>query len=266
MGFAQRKSVGEFLSFGGIMSFTITNTVKEMAIKMPGAIKVFEQYGIDYCCGGAHSLNDACKAAQVPLDDVLTCLIELASGSDLHPAHDWQKESLGALVNHLLQTHHVFTRQELMRIAKQLDKVCAVHAQNHPELLRLRDLFNILKSDLIPHMIKEESVLFPYIKAIEAAQAAHRTPPTPFFNTVRNPVRMMMMEHDNAGELLRIIRTMTGNYTPPADACASFRALYEALQALEADLHQHIHLENNILFPRTLEIEKMLQAELQIAG
>ena len=247
------------------MSFTITNTVREMAIKLPGAIQVFERFGIDYCCGGLRTLSEACQIARVPIEEVLTSLVQLDHSSERKSAPDWQKASLGTMVQYIVQTHHVFTKQELLRITKQLDKVCAAHGQNHPEVLRLRDLFSILKNDLIPHMIKEESVLFPYIKALESTLAAQQKSPTPFFNTVRNPIRMMMMEHDNAGEMLRIMRTMTNDYTAPADACATFRALYEALQGLEADLHQHIHLENNLLFPRTLEMERLVHAELQIA-
>ncbi len=244
------------------MSFTVTNTIKEMVIKMPGADMVFERFGIDYCCGGIRTLIEACQIAQAPIEEVVNDLIQLNQGLLPKPAHDWQKESLGALANYIVQTHHIFTKQELVRIGKQFAKVCAVHGQNHPELLRLRELFDILKSDLTPHMIKEESVLFPYIKAIESAFVAHQKMPMPFINNVRNPIRMMMMEHDNAGELLRIMRTMTNNYTVPPDGCASFRALYEALQVLEMDLHQHIHLENNLLFPRTLEVENRAQATL----
>lgn len=237
------------------MSFTVVNTVKEVAIKMPGATRVFEKLGIDYCCGGNRTLKEACHQANVSIDEVLSSLIENDRTSQPESSQDWQKETLTALANYILQTHHVFTRDELARLENLLNKVCSVHGQNHPELVRLNEIFTLLKDDLIPHMLKEEGVLFPYVKAIETATANHQTKPMPFFGTVQNPVRMMMMEHDNAGELLRIMRTMTDNYTVPADACASFKALYEALAAFEADLHQHIHLENNILFPRTIALE-----------
>ncbi len=247
------------------MSFTISNTVGEMAIKLPGAIRVFENFGIDYCCGGKRTLREACQAANISIEEVLSSLVQGEGAAQLPPVRDWQKEPLSALVNYILQTHHVFTKQEIVRLEKLLDKVCAAHAQNHTELIRLRELFKILKGDLLPHMMKEESVLFPYIKAIETALTKRQKSPMPFFSTVRNPVRLMMMEHDNAGELLRIMRTLTNNYTVPADACVSFKALYEALNAFETDLHQHIHLENNILFPRTVALEKMVQVELQIA-
>jgi regulator of cell morphogenesis and NO signaling len=247
------------------MSFTISNTVGEMAIKLPGAIRVFENFGIDYCCGGKRTLSEACQAANISIEEVLSSLVQGEGAAQLPPVRDWQKEPLSSLVNYILQTHHVFTKQEIVRLEKLLDKVCAAHAQNHTELIRLRELFNVLKSDLRPHMMKEESVLFPYIKAIEAALTRRQKSPMPFFSTVRNPVRLMVMEHDNAGELLRIMRTLTNNYTVPADACVSYKALYEALNAFEADLHQHIHLENNILFPRTVALEKMVQIELQIA-
>ncbi|MEW6128578.1 MAG: iron-sulfur cluster repair di-iron protein [Acidobacteriota bacterium] len=247
------------------MSFTLSNTVREVAVKLPGATRIFERLGIDYCCGGNRSLNEACQLAQVSTEEVLSSLMELDKNHEPLPNHNWQQESLIALVDFIVQTHHVFTKQEIERLEKLLISVCKAHAQNHPELLRLNELFKLLAEDLLPHMMKEESVLFPYVKALESAQKNHHKPPMPFFGTVKNPVRMMMMEHDNVGELLRIMRTMTNNYQVPADACISYQTLYEALPSFEADLHQHIHLENNVLFPRTLELEKAAWYELQLA-
>ena len=157
--------------------------------------------------------------------------------------------------SYIVGTHHFFTRQELTRLDQLFDKVCAAHGQNHAELLRLQGRFQGLRRELTAHMLKEEQVLFPAIVEMEEAVGRGEPIPMPFFGTVRNPVRMMMMEHDTAGEVLREMRILSSNYTVPSDACLSYRTLYQALQAFEADLHQHIHLENNILFPRAVEME-----------
>jgi len=149
----------------------------------------------------------------------------------------------------------VFTRTEIARLRGLLAKVCTKHGELHLELEPLRMLFDKLSAELEPHMFKEERVLFPYIIALENAVANRRPLLRPPFGTVANPIRMMMMEHDNAGHLLKEMRQLTFYYTPPADACMSYRALYQALDEFEKDLHEHIHLENNILFPRAAELE-----------
>lgn len=242
------------------MPVTATHTVRELAVTMPGATRVFERMGIDYCCGGGRTLADACATFHVPIEEVVRSLEEAGhttpSGVN---SLDWRTESLTDLCSYIVDKHHVFTRQELERLEKLLDKVCSRHGENHPELAQLQTLFLALKQDLLPHMLKEEQVLFPYINLMEAAITNHNNIPTPFFATVQNPVRMMMSEHDAAGDLLRQMRSIAGNYVPPSDACISYQTLYQALAEFEADLHQHIHLENNILFPRAVEME--LQAE-----
>lgn len=236
------------------MTVNSTNTVRDLAIGIPGAPRIFEQLGIDYCCGGSRTLADACDRVRVPIDQVVREL-EFAGHSQENAAMDWQTESLTNLSAHIVDTHHVFTKQELIRLENLLDKVCSRHGQNHPELGSLREVFSRLKQDLIPHMLREEQVLYPYIARMEEAIANGQAVPPPFFGTVQNPVRMMATEHDTAGDLLRELRRISSDYTPPADACISYRTLYQALAEFEADLHQHIHLENNILFPRAIEME-----------
>jgi regulator of cell morphogenesis and NO signaling len=162
---------------------------------------------------------------------------------------------MAELVAHIVEKHHKFTRQELARLEALLAKVCGVHGQNHPELFRIQKQFQELSRELEPHMLKEERVIFPYIMQMEEAAKNNRTLPAPPFGTVRNPVRVMMAEHDAAGDILREMRGLSSDYTVPEDACISYQTLYGALAALEADLHQHIHLENNILFPRAAETE-----------
>lgn len=239
-----------------------TKTVKDIAIEVPGATRLFEKLGIDYCCGGGKTLSDACAASGLTLEEVTTSLARISAsplaGED---ASRFQRMSLTELINHILETHHVFTRDELNRIEALLAKVCAVHGQNHPELGRLAQLFRDLKNDLEPHMFKEEMVLFPYVIALDrAAQAGEPAPPPPF-GTVRNPIRMMMLEHDTAGDLLRELRRVASDYAVPPGVCISYETLYGALQGLERDLHQHIHLENNLLFPRAVELELSRERE-----
>ena len=149
-----------------------------------------------------------------------------------------------------------YTREEIARLGPLFDKVCSVHGKNHPELLRLRETFSGLAEELTTHLMKEEMVLFPYIVRMEEAVVAKEPVLPPPFGSVRNPVAMMMSEHDGAGNALRSMRQIGNGYAAPADACISFQTLYQALAAFEADLHQHIHLENNMLFPRAIEMEQ----------
>lgn len=236
------------------MTVNITNTVRDLAVGIPGATRIFEQMGIDYCCGGGRTLADACRRSHISIAQVVN---ELESANQLKDDNSraWQSESLTALSAHIVDTHHLFTKQELARLEKLLDKVCSRHGANHPELSSLREVFLHLKQDLIPHMLREEQVLFPYIARMEEAVRNGQEIPPPFFGTVQNPVRMMTMEHDTAGDLLHELRQISNGYTPPQDACISYQTLYQALAEFEADLHQHIHLENNFLFPRAIEIE-----------
>lgn len=249
------------------MTINANNTVRELAVAMPGATRIFEEFGIDYCCGGSRSLTDACQAAQVSVEEVLSSLEQAQSSAQANEqAIDWQTAPLTALASYIVDKHHVFTKQELTRLEQLLAKVYSVHGQNHPELLRLQALFQTLSQELTPHMLKEEQVLFPYINRLEEALSEKRAVPPPFFGTVRNPVRMMMLEHETAGEVLSEMRAASNNYTVPQDACISYQTLYEALAAFEEDLHQHIHLENNILFPRAQEVESAARPEWQNAA
>jgi regulator of cell morphogenesis and NO signaling len=236
------------------MSVSGTKTVRDLAVEIPNATRVFEKFGIDYCCGGKKSLDEACSAARLPVDEVLKALE--ASAVSAAAEFVLPSGSLAELIDHIVKTHHKFTREEITRLKVLLEKVCSVHEKNHPELLAIHETFLGLAQELTLHMMKEENVLFPYIIRMERAIAQNEPVlPVPF-GTVQNPVRMMMQEHDGAGEALRRIRQASRNFSVPEDACISYQTLYEALPAFEADLHQHIHLENNILFPRAVEIEE----------
>jgi len=238
------------------MAIVTAKTVRELAVENPAATRVFEKFGIDYCCGGAQSLEQACAKTSISSDLVLDALeMEEATARATLQVHDWQKEPLTELVAHIKETHHKYTRNEIARLLALLQKVCAVHGKNHPELLEIESTFGELARELMTHLMKEEVVLFPYVVRLEEA-SLQKEPVLPApFGTIRNPVSMMEHEHDSSGNALRAIRKMSGNYVPPKDACISYQTLFKALAAFEADLHQHIHLENNILFPRAIVME-----------
>lgn len=239
------------------MPVVTTKTVRELAVENPAATRVFEKLGIDYCCGGKQSLEQACQKAQISIDQVLDSL-GMGEESDraARNEREWGREPLGELVTHIKNTHHRYTREEIVRLTALLAKVCAVHGKNHPELFDIRTTFAGLSQELTTHMMKEEMVLFPYIERMEEA-VIQREPVLPApFGTVKNPVAIMEHEHDSAGQALQAMRKASHEYVLPADACVSYQTLYKALAAFETDLHQHIHLENNILFPRAIEMEK----------
>jgi regulator of cell morphogenesis and NO signaling len=239
------------------MALSTEKTVRDLALESSNATRVFEKLGIDYCCGGNQPLEQACAAAGVPLQQVLDALAEAERSASGPPRQKlWQQESLTDLIDHINRTHHKYVREEIARLGPLFEKVCGVHGQNHPELLQLRATFAGLAQELGMHMMKEEVVLFPYILRMEEAVVAHESVLPPPFGTVQNPIHMMEQEHDSAGNALRAMRQASNDYTAPADACVSYQALYRALAEFEADLHQHIHLENNILFPRALAMEQ----------
>lgn len=240
------------------MSIDTQRTVAEIALERPQAAAVFEKLGIDYCCGGKKTLAAACEGAGIDVNHV-EGLLE-GAGKDQPDAANWGEHSLAGLVSHIVEKHHAYCREEGLRLQPLLAKVVSVHGLHHPELAQVQDAFTALRNELSMHMMKEEQMLFPYIIALEESAKQKSAPPRAPFGTVQNPVRMMVQEHDDAGHLLKEIRSLTGNFTAPQDACTSFKALYQGLEAFEADLHQHIHLENNILFPRAVTLEDASQS------
>src|ERR1041384_116163 len=238
---------------------TTNMTVRDVAIEHPQATRLFERLKIDYCCGGNRPLSEAWASAGIDVDNVMEMLAEVTKSTSRERATlDYQNASLRDLSSHIVDTHHVFTKSEMHRLQLLADKVLAAHGGNHRELIHLDELFTRLCADLKPHMFKEEQILFPYIVAMTEAAEQNRAVPLAPFGTVNNPIRMMMMEHDTAGQILRELRALTSDYKVPADACISYQTLYQALENFEKDLHQHIHLENNILFPKALEMQNRL--------
>ena len=237
------------------MTLTTTKTVRDYAIETPQTIPVFEKLGIDFCCGGNRPLAEACAAANLDVDQVLQSLENAIAEPSRPSDRELKSGSLAELISHIVRTHHAYVRAQIPEVERLLDKVHSKHGENHPELTTIHSTFHGLAQELTMHMMKEENVLFPYIERMEEAVLQHEPILPPPFGTVANPVRMMEHEHQDAGVALKTLRATSQDYTPPEDACTSFRALYTALANFEKDLHQHIHLENNVLFPRALAME-----------
>lgn len=238
---------------------TLNQTVGEIAAASLGAVRVFEKYGIDYCCGGKVGLNEICEKKGLPVAQVAQELESAMAGASVD--RDWATAPLRDLVNHIVSTHHEYLRQEMPLLDARLAKVVAVHGDKEPELLpALLSIYRGLREELELHLHKEEAVLFPVIAGYEQASQAGTGVAAPPFGTVRNPIRMMEHEHDSAGQALESMRKLTSDYTLPPHACTTYRVVFEALKAMEADLHIHIHLENNILFPRAAALEAALSA------
>lgn len=233
-----------------------TRTIREIALEAPATTRVFEEFKIDYCCGGNRSIADACSSSGIDETAVIDRIVETISqkedGDDLVPPEQRQPTHL---IEYIIAKHHVFTATELDRLGPLMTKVVMRHGKKHPELFELEDVFTELVESLVPHMRKEENVLFPFIEELEMAAKWNLPAPVPHFGTVNNPIRMMMYEHDTDGERLKKMREISKDYELPEGACPSFTALYAGLQDLERDLHRHIHLENNVLFPAAAKLE-----------
>lgn len=230
---------------------TNQSTVAEIATAVPQSVRVFEKYQIDFCCGGKRPLEQACQergiSAAAVLDEIRT-----ASAAEAAPERVWLDAELAELADYIVERHHAYLNRELPQIEARLDKVIANHAEKNPYLFRLQEVFQGLAGELTNHMRKEEMMLFPYVRQLEGGNGRPFAP----FGTVANPIRMMLFEHDSAGAALAEMRRLTSGYAAPPEACPGFRALMNDLSNLESDLHQHIHLENNILFPRAIKAEQ----------
>lgn len=238
------------------MALSSTQTVRQLATEIPNATRVFEKLGIDYCCGGGKSLEAACAQVKVPVTEVLRTLEQGSVPGEAAATPDFSQASLSELVSYIVSRHHGYVKQEIPRLEKLLSKVVSVHGRNHAELVAIQRVFAALAAELTSHMMKEEMVLFPYVTQMEQAMESGKRAPRAPFGTVGNPVHMMEMEHEDAGNALKELRSLTSDYTPPPDACFSYNTLFAALKEFETDLHQHIHLENNILFPRAVAMEQ----------
>ncbi|HEU5458086.1 MAG TPA: iron-sulfur cluster repair di-iron protein [Terracidiphilus sp.] len=234
---------------------TPETTVRDIALEQPASIRVFERFGIDYCCGGRKPLSQACEERSVETRAVLDAIEEAAAGGGAQ-ARDWAQTKLEAICDHIVEAHHDYIRAELPRLEMLAEKVVARHGDTHPELAQIQQLIHSLGEELLEHLNKEEVVLFPYITNQERNLASCGPRPLGCFGVVRNPIRVMMTEHDAAGDAMARMRVLSGDFTPPEGACPTYRGFYQTLAEFEQDLHQHVHLENNILFPRAIELDE----------
>lgn len=236
------------------MNFTSDTKVKEIALSNPPARQLLEDARVDYCWGGGKSLQEACLHTGVSAEEILRRLHENSQRVNPFEAN-WTTSPLSDLTAHIRNQHHKYVRESISRIKTLLEKVKAKHGEHHPEFAEIENIFHAVGKEMIMHMQKEEQILFPFIEALERAVNGKGTVEPPFFQTVRNPIHAMMKEHDAARDLVNQIRKASTEYRAPEDACTSYKALFQELCEFERDLHQHVHLENNILFPRAVELE-----------
>lgn len=213
---------------------------------------VFESFGIDFCCGGRYAFADACRQAAADPAAVRHALDALPPVADLHD--DVTSAPLEQLIEHIVETHHAYVRSALPLIAHYLEKLVEVHGARHPKLARIRAVFHDLRADFEQHLIKEEQVLFPYIRDLATTSRPCGVSQSPF-GTVENPIRMLEREHLAAGDEMHAIRELTHGYEVPADGCRTYEVCMAELLWFERDLHRHVHLENNVLFPRAIQLE-----------
>ncbi len=232
----------------------LQTTVGQWVAQHPQLSRVFETLRIDYCCGGGLTLSEACERRRMDPEQVLAELHDALEARPEGNGTDWTRAPLSTLCDHIEQTHHAYLKSELPRLTAIVEKVAEVHGAAHPELPLVKSTFAELRAELEPHMFKEERILFPAIRQLEQAASAPAFP----FGTVGNPIRMMECGHDHAGDALERLRLLTADYRVPEGACNTYRAMLDGLEYLERDMHQHVHKENNILFPRAIALESSI--------
>lgn len=234
-----------------------SKTVADLVTENIKTAHVFKKYGIDFCCGGGISIEKACTKAGVDYELLANDLLNV--DSSVSRASNYNSWELDFLTDHIINVHHSYVGENIPLLLQYADRVAQVHSHYYSELLEIQELVKEIAGELSAHMKKEELILFPFIKKMVEAKKNASGLPEAHFGTVDNPIKMMEVEHEDAGELLRKIAKLSNNYTPPQGACNTYRAFYAKLDEFEQDLHQHIHLENNILFPKSLQLEKELR-------
>jgi len=238
------------------MTITKNQTIAQCVANNYQTATIFKKHKIDFCCGGKISISEACQKNKV---DEETLLQELNEATQQKPQEDAEETyELDKLAKHIVEKHHAYVRQRIPEIEPFLDKVVRVHGEKHPELKKVQENFQAVKEELLSHMQKEENVLFPYIEQMMEVKKNNTQLEPPFFGTIKNPINMMEMEHESAGNAFKEIREITNDLTPPDGACNTYRVTFSLLDEFENDLHRHIHLENNVLFPKAIILENDL--------
>lgn len=239
------------------MNINKNTIVGELVAADYRAASVLTAFGIDFCCKGNVSIGHACELNSLETDSVLNELTKATQSQD-DSVPDYQSWPVETLIKHIEEKHHKYVEAKIPELKSYLRKIAQVHGSRHPELIEIEQLFFTGSGELAAHLKKEEFLLFPFIRKLSRAMATGKDPGPSLFATVKNPVSAMMEEHDAEGSRFSRIAQLSNNYTPPADACNTYRAAYSLLDEFEKDLHLHIHLENNILFPKAIELEKEL--------
>jgi len=234
---------------------TIEDSIGELVAKDLRKAEVFKKFNIDFCCGGKKTLSQVCNDKQINIKDIESDLEKLDSTSE-SVSQNYNEWSLDFLVDFIINTHHKYVKNSLPILLEYTAKVAKVHGKEHLEVVAIYDLFKEASDELNLHMMKEETILFPYIKQLVNEKNSVNEGCS--FGTVKNPIRMMEHEHDVVGNIFKTIRGLSNDYTPPVDACTTYKLSYKKLEEFENDLHQHIHLENNILFPKSIKLESEL--------
>lgn len=237
------------------MTIVQNKTIGEIVAEDYRTAQVFKNHHIDFCCKGNRSIQEVCETKNMDPDELIS-EIEAVQQQTTGGTTDYQSWPLDLLADYIEKKHHRYVEEKIPILKQYLDKLCRVHGNRHPELFEITEHFKASGGELAAHMKKEELVLFPFIRKMVKAKPGGEKIGQPYFGTVQNPVQMMMHEHDAEGERFRKIVSLSDNYTPPADACGTYRVTFALLKEFEEDLHLHIHLENNILFPKAIELEK----------
>jgi regulator of cell morphogenesis and NO signaling len=241
------------------MTATLDMTIRDIVTNDFRTAAVFQRHGIDFCCKGNRSVQDACRTTDVSVEEVLR---EIGAATATPPTANvrFNTWDLSTLVSYIVGNHHAFVRQAMPILLTHTKKVAAVHGGDHPELAEVARLFADVMQEMTAHMLKEEQVLFPFIVDMEQAFHGAGRLPSPPFGTVRSPIRMMEIEHESAGDAMARIRSLTSDYAVPDGACTTYRVCLQELEAFERDLHEHVHLENNLLFPKAIALESTLES------
>jgi regulator of cell morphogenesis and NO signaling len=254
------KSLEQFCFKLNIMNGSLSSlSLAQIVNSNHQAASIFEKYHLDFCCKGKRSLEQACTEQELSISKVTEDLENIFI-KDNNSAIDFEKMNLAQLSDYIVHTHHAYVKNEMPQIHAYLEKVSSKHGERHPELYKIFQIFSAVKEEMEGHMKKEELILFPRIKELQKLtdnESAHLRLNITY---LQSPITVMEQEHDHAGSLLNDIRILTNNYAPPQDACTTYRLSFAALQAFELDLHQHVHLENNILFPKATNMFRELQA------